>query len=361
MAVPPQVLTMSACTAADAAADSNGFEGRGASVQDSVRQQKARHRKAAQEAKARRDRFRRLFDSADRPLPPYAKFDDSGVVVKGLFTSLDPNAPESSGRIEFKKLLCGEEFELTISCGTPLGDSDQRVFRGLVAHATDAYAALAGDRRYGRAPVQDPDVKVRVRCTLKRLAEVAGFRSPGAGPTNDVIRQSLGRLCDVKLSWRKVGVDGCIKEEMLIVNEGSLKGHGAVNASFHSTLQEAILASRPDEHYLCVNMNDARRLESRSARLLHHRLTHVNAGGSVSHGLQTLEGYLWRAEAPSADAASNREDQLFKAMAEMEGIGWRFEPDEHPGCVKVTRPATDSPKSVEVPEAGAAMGRNSKE
>lgn len=337
----------SACSAVSAVAHANDFENRSASAHEMVRKTPARRREAPREAKAHSARYRLLFDSEHRPLPPYAKFDDSGIIVKGLFASLDPNAPAPSGRIEFKKLLGNEEYELTISCGTPLGDSDQRVLRALVACATDVYSALAADRRYGRAPVHDPALKIRVKCTLDWLAQVAGFRSPGAGPTNNVIRQSLQRLCDVKLIWRKAGDQEVFKEEMLIVNEGCLRGHGSVNVFFHSTLQKAILASRPDEHYLCINMNDARQLKSRHARLLHHRLTHVNAGASLPHSLQTLQGYLWGTDAPSPKALSHRENQLFEAMAELELLGWKFETSGQPGCVKVTRPAADSLKAAE--------------
>lgn len=330
-----------------AAAESGLPDGRDISSESCVRKTVVQGLSAARAAKARRDRLRRVLDASDRPLPPVAKFDDSSVVIKGMFTSLDWNAPAPSGRIEFKKRLCKGEFELTVSCVSPLGDSDQRVLRGLVAHATDEYTVVATDRRYGRAPIHDPDLKVRVKCTLERLARVAGFSSPGAGTTNNVIRRSLDRLGDVKLTWEKVGEEGCVKEEMLITNSGSRKGHGSVDVVFHTALQEAILASRPDEHYLRINMDGARRLRSPCARLLHHRLAHMNAGASVSHRVQTLEGYLWRQESPSRDAEANRREQLIKAIEELEGIGWQFEPDEHPGCFKVTRPAADSPKAAE--------------
>ena len=353
-----ELPTVSASYAADAAPGLIGecerFPNHAEPAQQGVAQELRRCLDVAHET----NRLREAFDIAPRPLPPFAKFDHSSIVIVGLFSSLNRNAAPPDGRVEFKWSHSDGDDELVVSCGSQLSDSDQRVLRGLVAHATDEYAAMGADRVYGRAPVFDPKLKVRVRCTLERLAEVAGFGSPGAGPTNTVIRKSLARLCDVKLTWRKATDGGGAVEEMLITSDGALKGHGAVSVTFHSRLQAAILASRQGEQYLKIGMEEARALRGPIARMLHHRLTHMNEGASTLHGAKTLEGYLWRGEALTRYAQRNRKAQLIKAILDLQEVGWKFDVSkDHPGCFEVTRPVANSFRpAMQPPTPGAVAG-----
>jgi len=282
----------------------------------------------------------RRFDKVKRPLPSLAKLDASAVVILGLFSSLsrDDYAGDASG--EFKKRVDYRTVELTVTCGSPLGDSEQRVLRGLAAHATDEYASYSADRLYERVPVHDPELLVGVRCTLHRLAQVAGFGSPGAGETNDVIRKSLKKLADVRLRW--VGPDSGTEEEALITSLGTTAGHRSVDVFFHSRLQAAILASRPGEQYYKVGMDEARSLRSPCARLLHHRLAHMNEGASTIHGMDTLESYVWPERAQKRRDQLKRHVQVVKALTQLSAAGWRFEPSEKPGCVVVVRPVVNS-------------------
>lgn len=293
------------------------------------------------EAELQQASFMGLYNVA-RPLPPLAKLDAASVLVLGLFSRFDRSAPATEERLEFKKTLRDGDLELTVSCGRRLGDSDQRVLRGLVALATDQYAALAADRLYGRAPVDDPSLKVRVKVTLERLAQAAGFGSPGAGPTNKVLRDSLRRLADVKLRWVSAAGGEAELEEMLITNEGAPTGHKGVNVTFNSRLQAAILASRPGEQYIKLGMDEARALQSPISRLLHHRLAHMNESTSTDHGVVTLERYVWPLESSNRHAVLDRRRHLYRAMEELRTVGWRFDVSAHPGCVLVVRPVANA-------------------
>lgn len=357
-----EVPTESAVNEIGPVSGASGQRGRSHASSDTRPQDVAEDLRRWLESAQARDSLSASFDTSPRPLPAHAKLDHSGVVILGLFSSLHHNAPAPDGRVEFRWTHADGDDELTVSCGSLLGDSDQRVFRGLVAHATDEYATLAADRLYERSPPYDPTLKVRVRCTLERLARVAGFGSPGAGPTNTVIRKSLARLCDVKLTWRKASGSGEPREEMLITSDGSVKGHGSVSVGFHSRLQAAILASRQGEQYLRIGMDESRALHGACARLLHHRLTHMNEGASTLHGVHTLEGYLWRDDALTRYAARNRKAKLINAMFELRSVGWRFEvAQDHPGCLWVTRPTANAFRSTDTSSAPACGERVSKQ
>ncbi|WP_353621940.1 replication protein C, IncQ-type [Variovorax saccharolyticus] len=270
-------------------------------------------------------------------LPPIAKFDKTAILILGLFRSLDPHSEPPTDRVEFSRTFDEGDVEVTLSCRSLLGASDVRVLQGLVAIATDRYRSLAADRLYGRTNDVSGETRVRVKCSLRRLAMVAGLGSPGAGPTNRTIRQSLGRLCDVTVTWRSEGgTSGYTKTEPFIRNGGSAVGHGSVNVTFHSRLEAAILASRKGEHYLKVRMDEARGLGD-CARLLHHRLAHMNEGERTGHGRDKLEAYLW-GESPSRSADRNRVRKLVGAIKELEGAGWAFEKDEASSIIYITRP-----------------------
>lgn len=273
-------------------------------------------------------------------LPPFAKFDQSAVVVLGLFRSLDSNAEAPEGRVEFKREFKDGDVEMTLSCGRPLGASDLRVFQALVAQATDSYVGVAAARLHARLGDGAPESPVRVNCTLKRLAQVGGLGSPGAGPTNELIRHSLKRLSDVTIAWRSATDITSPEPEAFITSDGSINGHGSVNVTFHSRLQAAILASRPGEHYLKVGMHEARCLRRPCARLLHHRLAHMNEGAQTEHGYGTLEEYLWTPSS-SRHAARSRGAKLVPAIKELRGIGWRFEKCEDRDCFLITRPTAN--------------------
>lgn len=351
-----EVPATSASYAADAAPRMIRERERPQARAELVQQEVAQELRRCLDAAHEKNRLCDAFAVAPRPLPPFAKFDHSSIVVVGLFSSLNPNAAPPDGRVEFKWSHSDGDDELVVSCGSLLSDSDQRVLRGLVACATDEYAKLSAERVYGRAPAFDPKLKVRVRCTLERLAEVAGFGSPGAGPTNTVIRKSLARLCDVKLTWRKATDGGGTVEEMLITSDGAHKGHGAVSVTFHSRLQSAILASRHGEQYLKIGMEEARALRGPIARMLHHRLTHMNEGASTLHGAKTLEGYLWRGEALTRYAQRNRKIQLIKAILDLQEVGWKFEVSkDHPGCFEITRPVANSFRPAKQPPTPGAV------
>lgn len=270
-------------------------------------------------------------------LPPIAKFDKTAILILGLFRSLDPHAEPPTDRVEFSRTFEEGDVGVTLSCRALLGASDVRVLQGLVAIATDRYRSVAADKLYGRANDGSGETRVQVKCSLRRLALAAGLGSPGAGPTNRTIRESLERLCDVTVTWRSEGDPlGRVTTEPFIRNGGSAVGHGSVNVTFHSRLEAAIMASRKGEHYLKVRMDEARGLGD-CARLLHHRLAHMNEGERTPHGLDTLEAYLW-GESPSRSADRNRVKQLVRAIKELKGAGWAFEKDEASSNIYITRP-----------------------
>lgn len=288
-----------------------------------------------------------VFDVVPRPLPPIAKFDHSSVIVLGLFTSLHRKAGSRSERVEFTKEFEDGDVLLTVSCGSALGDTDQRVLRGLVAQATDDHAAIVAAERFGRAAPADLNRQVRATCTLQRLAQVAGFGSPGAGPTNKVLRKCLARLEDVTLRWTDAMGAPIGNEERLITNEGTSKGSGAVDVVFHTRLEAAILASRPGEQYLKVGMDEARQLQGSCARLLHHRLSHMNEGASTVHSIGTLASYVWPNGSDSRHSERSRRSQLVNAIMELRTVGWRFDRTERSGCFKVVRPVANSFRAVD--------------
>jgi hypothetical protein len=89
-------------------------------------------------------------------------------------------------------------------------------------------------------------------------------------------------------------------------------------------------------------MDEARALRSPIARLLHHRLTHMNEGASTDHGVLTLERYIWPKQPGNRHIVADRRHQLFKAITELRTVGWRFDRSEHPGCVLVVRPVANA-------------------
>ena len=71
-------------------------------------------------------------------------------------------------------------------------------------------------------------------------------------------------------------------------------------------------------------MNEVRRLGSDAARLLHHRLCHLNLGQETEHGVDKLVGYMAGEEASALTRHQWRHarEKLDKALSELERIGW---------------------------------------
>jgi hypothetical protein len=236
-----------------------------------------------------------------------------------------------------------------------------------------ALMALAGQQiGWMRKPMADTPAYDRILAMLgqrpslttsyNELAQAANYQ-PNSGGC-DIVRSAFEVLCAVSVFIGRP--EAPISED---VEMGSLfrSGNGPTARGKGSTLSielcpllaAAVLGG--DGDYVRVSLVEAHKLESKAARLVHHRLHWINKGQKGDVGLAKLAGYVYP-EAASSDTQRKRHQRVRAAVMELRQIGWTVKevgdiytvgrPDDRPsGSVPLSLPGRSRPSSRAVTPA----------
>ncbi|MFG6459820.1 replication protein C, IncQ-type [Roseateles sp. BYS96W] len=222
----------------------------------------------------------------DAHLPAAAKLDRCIVLLDGLFRSVRKDSA-ARPQVSLEKQFSAAKLVVTY-VGPQLAVDDLRTLQALLAIASDAveHDPPAGDRT-SRAPLI-------LELSYRRLGQVAGHSSAGSGPVTRRLEASVARLCEGVLSRRDGRATLAVGEPLLSHVEPGDAGlrRAGLRVRLHPELARAARAGRRGSHYLQLSMTEVRLLKGESARLIHHRLCHLNRGEELEHGLDTLVSYL---------------------------------------------------------------------
>lgn len=262
----------------------------------------------------------------------HARHDRAHVLAPGLFRSLAPG--------DRKKLKLDVTYDFgngeLIEFGgkDPLGVLEMRVLQGLVAMSgpdglilDDEDLVSSGGRQLMLALFEPAGNEVRaarlkpptlvVQDSLRRLAREIGMAEDGRSikQIKEAIRRLFGVTVFVRQGKRETGT-------RLLSSYSSDEDTGALYVALNPRLTEAVVGRRPHAR---IDLDEARRLESDPARLIHQRLCGwVDPGKSGEVGVDTLAGYVWPGTASEAQARWRR-TKVRKSVAEIADAGWRVE------------------------------------
>lgn len=264
--------------------------------------------------------------AAVQELPPAAKLDKCAVLFEGLFRGIEKHAGTLDQQVQLH-----QEFEegriMATYRGPQLAVMDLRVLQGLVALASSS-----------TAPRRDAGAPLEVRCTFEMLTLAIGYGS-ASGPLNTRLADSVKRLSEGTLTWNSARAGGESGEALLNIAEAARppssmadsrrrKVNLGIAVHLHSRLAQAVRAGRRGTQHYWLDMREVRALKTDAARLLHHRLCHINPGTSVPHGRDTLEAYV--AGVPLAELSRHQRRHLqFRvdaALQELVALGWMVVP-----------------------------------
>jgi len=257
-------------------------------------------------------------------LPGTAKLHRSVVLIDGLFRGVAKAAKGARPLVEHVG-----DFDhgkaVARYTGPQLGADDLRLLQAVLAVATTAPRTRTGG----------PFAPLEVRCTLEALGLAAGYEAAGSGGVNKGFKKSLARFAEGGLAWESTPAQSIPSQAILAQDlsgaslpprRGLARGTGRATLSLvlHPLLASAVRAGRARTHFLQLDMNEVRRLRSDAARLLHHRLCHLNLGEEKEHGVDKLVGYMAGEEASALTRHQWRHDRekLDSALSELERIGW---------------------------------------
>jgi hypothetical protein len=266
-------------------------------------------------------------------LPAFARLAPLVAFAPGLFRSQAKDGQTACVQLEYQ----AGAFTYWL-VGPELGVTELRVLQALVA---------LGTRQQGRvsnrpATVGDsPLDKVRwllsqaaqVVTSYNEVARAAGY-TVNSGAVTRRVREALERMYSVQVS---VAVTGHLMsfEAGPLFTELSPCGHGLVVGV--CPLLAGALLGVPGS-YLRVDMQEARRLKTDAARLLHQRLHWIDAGDDREIGLDNLVGYVWPGPA-CCTTVRKRRKRVRQALGELDNqLCWRVK-EPRPGIVSVHRPA----------------------
>lgn len=261
----------------------------------------------------------------------HARHDRAHVLAPGLFRSLAPG--------ERKKLKLdvvydfGDGERLEFGGKEPLGVLEMRVLQGLVAMSGRDGLILEDQDNVSPAGGQlmlelfEPDPVVQaaklkpaslvIRDSLRRLAREIGMEE--GGRNLKLIREAIERMFGVTIfvqtGKRRLGM-------RMLAAYASDEGTGDLYVALNPRIASAIMGATP---YARIDLNEARRLDSDPARLIHQRLCGwIDPGKSGEAGIEKLAEYVWPEEGNNA-AMRFRKTRVRKAVAEIAAAGWRIE------------------------------------
>lgn len=267
-------------------------------------------------------------------LPAFARMAPFAAFAPGLFRS-----QAKDGRTAFLQLQYQAGAFTYRLAGPELGATELRVLQALVALATRQQVRVSNRPA---AISESPLDKVawllgksaQVATTYNEVARAAGYTA-NSGAVTRRVRVALERMYSVNVFVAVTGNPNSFEAGRLFT-ELSGRDDGLVVGI--CPLLAAALLGVPG-NYLRLDMDEARRLKTDAARLLHQRLHWIDAGEGREVGIDTLAGYLWPEAACSATARKRRE-RVRVALDELEkSLGWSVT-DPRPGIVVVYRPAS---------------------
>lgn len=273
----------------------------------------------------------------------FAKLAPLAVHAPGLFRS--PMKGDRDKYVCIKHTLGGIEFEIA---GPVLGAGELRVLQALAALAKPA----------GRRPPAGPALSAQetmdslshllsqtqpLKTSYSAVARAAGYA--GGSSARATVRAACKRLADVTVvattDSRSLALGHLIQHAVGNENDTLI-------VHLSPVLTAAILGGPGT--YLRVSLDEAHRLKSDAARLLHHRLHWLNPGLSHAVRLDTLLSYVYPEPCASSSTHRTRRAEVRRAAQELEAAGWSVESTGPEGFI-IGRPALDR-------KAGSPLARS---
>ncbi|EIU1333912.1 replication protein C, IncQ-type [Pseudomonas aeruginosa] len=275
----------------------------------------------------------------------HARHASSVCLAPGLFRSLKRGERK---RQKLDVTYRHGEFECLRFVGfEPLGADDMRLLQVLVALAGPSGVILSAD------PSADLPKQLRsllaprfaavnqdglvVRTSITRLLKEAGLSDGGENVR--AAKASLLRLSNVTVTVTR----GAVQASFHLMSHAFDESDGRLNACLNPSLADAVLGRRQHTY---IDLAEVRAISSDPARLIHQRLCGwVDQGATRRVELGTLCSYVWPETTTNAHALKKRCQSVRQALAELRGLGWRF--DEYGGQkYEVFRPARTKKGSV---------------
>lgn len=264
-------------------------------------------------------------------IPAFAKLAPLAVHAPGLFRS--PVKGDRDKYVCLKHTLGGIDFEIA---GPVLGAGELRVLQALAALAKPTSPVS----RAHRAPSAEETMEMLskllsqtrpLKTSYSAVARAAGYA--GGSSARAAVRAAFKRLAGVTIA-------ATTKTRGLALGHLIQHAVGNENDTLIAHLSPVLTAALLGSHgtYLLVSLDEARRLKSDAARLLHHRLHWLNPGTSRSAGLDKLLTYVYPEPCASSSTHRTRRAEVRRAAQELEAAGWSAMPTGPEGFI-ISRPA----------------------
>ena len=258
------------------------------------------------------------------PLPSTAHLDKSLVLMDGMFRATFKTAASQRPQVQLDRTFSNA---LAVYRGPQLGVDDLRILQAVLALAVEDHAEKREQRTTSSPSVAPP---FHVASSYRRLSLVAGYKGAGTGLVNAVIAESLRRLDASDLHWQSASTSKPLDGPLLRLRKADFEEKGArarnVRLELHPRLGLTVRAGAAKAHYLQVDMDEVRALDTDAARLLHHRLCHLNRGEEAEHGLDRFVSYVSGGDSTSLTRHQWRhaENKVYAAIGELLALGWSF-------------------------------------
>ncbi len=278
----------------------------------------------------------------------HVQHDPAHCLAQGLFRSLGPKDRQKLKLAVVYKL--GDK-QIEFSGPEPLGANDLRILQGLIA-----LAAISGENKKGAIvtaqPLSEKGKKLREGLELKwdavnenaAVAEVSFAnlaKEIGYSPTTHnftIMRECIERIFKVtvivKADNKRLGFHLLSYYES---ENNKDKKDGKFYVALNPLLTNAVLGK---EHYVRIDMNEVRVIQSDPARLIHQRLcAWIDFGETKRVDLNILCEYVWPDKTDNKKTLWKRQNTVRKALQEIAGLGWEIK-EYSKNKFEIKRPGT---------------------
>lgn len=266
----------------------------------------------------------------------FALHDPAHCLAPGLFRALQRGERERSKLDVAYDYGDGKRIEF--SGPDPLGADDLRVLQGLVA--------LAGPSGLVLGPIPETEGGHQLRLSLepkweavaadamvvkgsyRALAREIGYANI---ENSKPIRDCIERLWKVSI----IAQNGSKRQGFRLLSEyASDEAEGRLYVALNPLIAQAVMGG--GGQHVRINMDEVRKLESETARLLHQRLCGwIDPGKVGKAGIDTLCSYVWPSVA-KASTMRKRRQRVREALTELDALGWTVV-DSGAGKYDITR------------------------
>ncbi len=257
----------------------------------------------------------------------HLQHDSIHCLAKGLFRSLGPGDRKHL-RLDVTYTF-GKKQKIEFNGPYALGADDLRVLQGLVAiapvcndnktgylirkEAKGEIAKLLRQKLELKQDAIDKDI-VMIKTSYRRLMREIGYKTTNI----EIVKDSLKRLYEIAVFF--VHDKQELGSHLLSFYASENKGQLCV--ALNPLLTNAILGKG---HYVRIDMNEVRAIQSDPARLIHQHLCAViNFGTAKRISIDTLCEYVWPDKTENIKTLWKRQNTVRKALQEIAGLGWEI-------------------------------------